>query len=209
MYFSTPGFGHSLLPTSHLSFGIGTLATGEVSRIKMAFDFCQTKNICQRPPLETITCRGGRSGFLVRWVRGWWLWKYYAGFKKKKSFKVMEKYSISSGHIWSFGHFWDPFITPCFELLHFIDMIFFTLCFGIAMQIFSRSPSSRRLNFRLRKGEEHDKRSSRSPAKVSKLSPELSEKVKNMIIQISSNRLMIKTITVMSTVISVHIICTL
>ena len=90
MYFSTPGFGHSLLPTLALSSGIGTLATGEMSRIKMAFDFCPTKNICQRPPLETITCRGGRSGFLVRWVRGWWLWKYYAGLKKKKSFKVIQ-----------------------------------------------------------------------------------------------------------------------
>ena len=159
MYFSTPAFGHSLLPTLPLSFGIETLATGRVSQIiKMVLDFCQTENICQnqRRPLEKITCRGGRSGFLVRWVRGWWLWKYYAGFKKYKSFKIMDKYFISSGHIWSFGNFWDPFIAPCFKWLNFIDMIFFTLYFGIAMQIFSRSPSSRRLNFRPRKGEERD-----------------------------------------------------
>ena len=108
MYFSTPDFGRSLLHTSPLSFGIETLATGRVSQMQMALDFCQTKNICQRPPLETITCRGGRSGFLVRWVRGWWLWKYYAGFKWK-SFKIIEKYikiiltatNIPSCHIWS------------------------------------------------------------------------------------------------------------
>ena len=72
----------------------------------MAFDFCQTKNTCQRPPLETITCRGGRSGFLVRWVRGWWLWKYYAGLKKRnlsKSWKNIPFLLVTFGHFVIFG----------------------------------------------------------------------------------------------------------
>ena len=127
MYFSTPGFGHSLLPTSHLSFGIGTLATGEVSRIKMAFDFCQTKNICQRPPLETITCRGGRSGFLVRWVRGWWLWKYYAGFNNtnlSKSWKNISILLVTFGHLVIFGIHSSHPVLSCFILK---NIIFLTL----------------------------------------------------------------------------------
>ena len=108
MCFSTPAFGLSPLPISPLSYGIKTLATGTMSGMiwEMSLKY-------PRPPIETISCRGGRSGFLVRWVRGWWLWKYYAGLENgilSKSGNTLLRYC------------WE------IELLYFINITLLTLC---------------------------------------------------------------------------------